>query len=708
MNVQLILFGLALLLRVASGLWGDRGWLTRPLTHLFAKTAVWLTLVGIGAWAPAWPIPLFALVGLGASLRWSEEGGVRMVTGTSASDLGRRSVQAVTDALLVLIAARFSLPALSWGFTVVALILLPLIGWLIDSFVEQLQKWVAWWLLGGVALLGMVIILLIPTSNRLLSSRFVYLLPESSETESMLTATQTPDGNQILVAEETAVSPQTPTPIIIEAEETSVLDASGRQWSPYLEWRLPNATYEGNPFDLVATATFVHAESGETHTTGLFYAGEDEWWFRFTATQSGEWQFSTESEDGELNGRFGTIHITPNPDVAGFVTHYGNKWGRSGIDRAFVPQYVMIGGPQTYVNNPAEIEANIQTFFVEHGFNGVHTPVFCRWFDIEQQQCSRINVADPNPDYRTFEALEMLIREVHAAGGVVHIWMWGDDSRSENPKRWGINGTADVRLQRYIAARLGPLPGWTMGYGYDLFEWVDEDELTQWHEMMQTHLGWTHYLGARSAKNQLSQLSETMDYASFEQHRPGYGLYVRTIEQYADKPAFSEDRFRIRNEGRAKDYTMEATRRGLWHSTMAGGVANIWGNLVGAAGANTSATTSSPYPNPEQIKTYALFFEERFWADMVVCETETAHSFEGVGAVICLMRPTQAHYLLYAEDVTTIQLDLRGMNGMETAVAIDTRLPYAEINLGEFGSDVYSWTAPYESDWAIAVGQFSE
>ncbi|MAG93645.1 MAG: hypothetical protein CMJ48_07840, partial [Planctomycetaceae bacterium] len=42
-----------------------------------------------------------------------------------------------------------------------------------------------------------------------------------------------------------------------------------------------------------------------------------------------------------------------------------------------------------------------------------------------------------------------------------------------------------------------------------------------------------------------------------------------------------EDRFRIRHSKTYadKDYTMEMTRRGLWHSTMAGGVANIWGHL---------------------------------------------------------------------------------------------------------------------------------
>ena len=53
--------------------------------------------------------------------------------------------------------------------------------------------------------------------------------------------------------------------------------------------------------------------------------------------------------------------------------------------------------------------------------------------------------------------LELLITKVHAAGGLVHIWAWGDEARRWTPVRWGKNGKVDKRLQRYIAARLGPL-----------------------------------------------------------------------------------------------------------------------------------------------------------------------------------------------------------------------------------------------------------
>lgn len=480
------------------------------------------------------------------------------------------------------------------------------------------------------------------------------------------------------------------------AQAQSNLDQSGTQWVP-LEWSVEAANVAGNPFDVIATVTFTHT-SGEVRQTEMFYNGGSTWKFRFTGTQPGTWTFVSASSVAALNGLNGTVSIAANNAGSGFVTGYGSKWGWTGTGEVFAPQFVMVGGPQYYHADYGRIQSDIQTFIVEHGFSGFNTPVFCRWFDINQPVCSNTTPADP--DFRTFEALEQLIAHVYAQGGVVHIWMWGDDSRDQNPSQfWGLNSAVDQRLQRYIAARLGPLPGWTMGYGFDLFEWVSSGELTAWHDYMHAHMGWDHMLGARSSTNQLDQLSEAMDYSSYEQHRPDYNMYVQTIQERPGKPSFSEDRFRIRDEGREKDYSTDDTRRGLWHSTMAGGVANIWGNLIGAAGANEGDTTSLAYPNKPQIKTYFQFFDNRFLADMSRCNDLT----DGY----CLKTGSSQQYVFYREDAASIQLNLSGMSGSQPAIAVDTKLPYAEISLGTLAPQNHTWQAPYSSDWAVAVGTFS-
>jgi hypothetical protein len=694
MNISLLLIGIALLLRGEAALLrrNESPWLIKLAGWLFGILAMWLVVIALGAWAPWWPILLVALAGWVLVRYWQEKkyGWI---------------ISPVADGLLVLLTGVFSLPRLASEILLPAAVLLPLFALLVDQAVLVVSRRVSWGWVAAAGIAPLLVLAIIPTSRntatRMIEARFAYLFPQAGlfvpETGST-PKVETGSSKDAVTETDQTISTVT-LPIIQKRSGARSMDAQGSQWTPYIEWRLPNPSYTGNPFDLEAKATFTHSQSGETRTTGLFYIGDDGWAFRFSGTQAGEWKFHTHSADPDLDGHQGTVWIEANPGVKGFVTNYENKWGWSGIDRAFVPQYVMIDSPVTYYNKPAVIADLIDTFILGHGFNGVHTSVFCGWFDIDQPRCSRINVADPNPDLRTFEALESLIREVHAAGGVVHIWMWGDDSRNENPKRWGINGKADKRLQRYIAARLGPLPGWTLAYGYDLWEWVTGNQLAEWNDYMQEHLGWTHYLGARSWKNSLNQLTEKMDYASYEQHRPDYDLYVETIEARPNRPAFSEDRFRIRQPAQNKDYTMEMTRQGLWHSTMAGGVANIWGNLIDESNPNRTLEASAPYPNPEMIKTYALFFEDRFWADMVRCNQLT-HG-------LCLMRPTNIHYVFYTEEVSSVRMDLSGMDGSQRAVAVDTRVPYKEIVLGVLSAEEHKWDAPYVSDWAIAIGDFT-
>jgi hypothetical protein len=338
-----------------------------------------------------------------------------------------------------------------------------------------------------------------------------------------------------------------------------------------VEWTFTNPSFEGNPYDLVAKATFTHP-TAEKIVTELFYNGGNKWKLRFTGTATGEWSFQTTSSDPELTGLTGRVTVTPNPGMPGFITKLGDgsRWGRTGTNRAYVPQLVMFPTPDFVHQNTGLIGERLEVFFGDHGFNGFHVPVLCRWFNIHEPTCANLG-SNPNPDRRTFRALEKVIRETRAAGGVVHIWVWGDEPRGQTPHRWGINGVVDRRLQRYIAARLGPLPGWSMGYGFDLPEWVTRSQLEAWRRFMQNRLGWFHFLGGRTDGPRSGTDHSTyvdwnrpLDYSSYQHHQPNYGVYVSAIKAVPGQPVMSEDRFRVRNEGRGKDYTLTQTRRGWW------------------------------------------------------------------------------------------------------------------------------------------------
>ena len=478
-------------------------------------------------------------------------------------------------------------------------------------------------------------------------------------------------------------------------------------WSPFLEWSVQNPTFEGNPFDVISTVTFTHTVSGEMRQTEMFYDQNDDWKFRFTGTKTGEWTYTTSSEDSNLNGLSGSLLIksNPNPNIVGFMENYGNKWGRMGSEVAFIPQYVMYDTPKYYYNHPIKINDDINVFLDQHGFSGFHTMVNCAWFDLYHNSSDSIKF--PNPDLKTFEALELLITKVHAKGGVVHIWAWGDEARRWTPVKWGKNGMEDQRLQRYIAARLGPLPGWSMGYGFDLDEWVEEEDLKQWHDYIQNHSGWKHFLGGRdpgpiNANEPFNQIYESLDYSSYEQHRPDFNRYIETINSRKEKPSFSEDRFRIRGITE-KDYSMEDVRLGLWRSAMAAGVANIWGNLVNPNLGELrigNLTGSFPFLKPEWIKTYSLFFKNRFLKDLVV-DNSLSDGYT-------LKHPGNSHYLFFKENSSSMILNLSEVNGRLPAKLIDAKLSYSEIDLGYLFPREQLWTAPYVSDWAIAVGEFKQ
>lgn len=508
---------------------------------------------------------------------------------------------------------------------------------------------------------------------------------------------------------------------------------TAKQWE-WVDIPFTSTTWgtEEDKFDRVATATFTHA-TADPIATEMFYAGADNTWIlRFTGTATGDWNFTTSSTDPELNNHSGTITVTePDPGALGFMSKYGNKWRWEGDDdNAFVPQFVMYAQPDWFYNEPDQIDIDIYTFLMEHGFNGFHTFINCAWFNYDFHVTNFGENCDYNatlPDSKTFDALELLIDKVHQAGGLVHIWAWGDEgggNQTPTALPGGINGYVDQRLQRYIAARLGPLPGWSMGYGYDLDEWAgappvyggDPDAVPEWHAYMHAHLGWFHFLGGRPGgpnsgtdHSQYVPWNLSLDYSSYEHHKPPYAVYVAALDAIPDHPVLSEDRFRVRDKYPDKDYTEVETRRGLYHSTMAGGVANIWGYLEDLEeGPHNPCYTNYPtrsvcsdyYQNKHWIKTYSQVFKDRFKKDMERANDLLGGGNDPAGNGVALINQSNSLLIIYKEDTNQITVDLSLMCSSTSAVAIDTTLSYAEIPIYPSNGIV---SLPHLSDWVVVI-----
>ena len=539
---------------------------------------------------------------------------------------------------------------------------------------------------------------------------------------------------------------------------------TGVLWEPYLEWKLEYSDQKLNEYDIHATAVFKHGD-GQILRSPIFFSGEgDIWKFRFTGIRLGKWEITTEGP-GSLGNQTGKVIVEPNPNknAHGFVKAFGQKWGWSGTREAFVPQLAMGKPPSAFWKegkvDTAAIDAYVHEFITGHGFTGFHLEGRAYWFGIDQT-LTMTKDRKPLPeekhgfDLRTFSVFEEIIQRTYKAGGMCHIWLWGsDNSGSSKSGPWGIGGHSGPtakRLMRYIAARLGPLPGWSMGYGFDLDRWVHDpdgrwvknpDVLPEWHRDFTEALGgWPHILGARAHTCEFKEYPKhdhppktifwSGDYAGYVNFRPAYGLYVETIDQVPGQPAFQEDRYRIRESKRfaPKDYLdPNMMVRGLWHSTMAGGVANIWGNLSekgnegGSIPFDKGSINGAPVRIKTQIKTYSKFFFEkkRFRTDLIrdnsltefqdVYRLDPNPSDGNYNLCVCLRSegPRRLkHFIFFRENCSEIPMDLSHMNGRQPAVAVDTRKLYHEIKLERLDPKHQVWSAPYKSDWAIAVGVF--
>jgi hypothetical protein len=465
----------------------------------------------------------------------------------------------------------------------------------------------------------------------------------------------------------------------------------------YEEWSVDNPTWSGNAYDIVATVTFTHTNSGSTHTTEMFYDGSNTWKFRFTGTKIGEWTYVSSSSDSDLNALTGSITIPPNPDpdARGFLTYQGNKYaiqtGNSDELQAYRLNVYMNGEDfPAFIHNltsTTTIDAYIADA-KQYNFDTIFVHVCNNWFDFGSIRWDEHS--SENPDRQTFAALENMIAIARSQQMRVQIWAWGDEARRWTPIGvGGINGIPDRRLQRYIAARLGPLTGWTIGYGFDLQEWVNETQIGSWAQYLHQHFGWQHLVWGRGRTH------SELDVVSYSGKSDGgqpfsYDDAVSKLNRDLSRPHLYEERFTYMREGA---WTMENTRRAIWHYTLAGGIGAWWGFYE----FGVAQSPLPPYPNPEQLATVNQFWVDRFLLDMERDNSLT----DGY----CL-KTTNNNYVFYKESTNSLRMDLSGVASAQPAVAVDTKLSYAEIDLGTLSTTNQIWTAPYVSDWAIAVGDF--
>ena len=466
-----------------------------------------------------------------------------------------------------------------------------------------------------------------------------------------------------------------------------------KMWSPFVEWRIDNVSYSGNPFDVVAKVTFEHGGSSASHETGMFYDGGSTWKFRFTGTKTGTWTFSTSSSNGSLSGHTGTVNVQSHPGKEGFLRHVGNKYAVQHGDNGELKGYVFNVYQQAKTRSFHDI-SSIDEYCrnaKNDGFEVCYLMMANNWFN--HGTFSHADHNSENPDLQTFAKLDEIITDAYGQGCRIWLWAWGDGGRQWTVEGvGGINGGPDRRLQRYIAARLGPLPGWCMGYGFDLHEYVSKSELRSWANYLHEHMGWQHLLSARSVDLQGSNSingyaiadNEHGDYSG-----PGYpdvGTIINHLNSDTDNPHLYEERHYWQRWGLDES----KTRRLVWRTIMANG-------MGGWCGLNSGSYPSSL---SRSLRTHHEFWHgnDRFKLDFERANNLT----DGY----CLKSNNNSRYIVYKEGTSSIQVDLSSAPRSLSAVAVDCKAGYAERNVGPLSPGNHTIDLQGSSDWVVAIGDF--
>jgi len=507
------------------------------------------------------------------------------------------------------------------------------------------------------------------------------------------------------------------------------------------DWR--GATGLDNPFDVQGQAVFEHA--GGTRRTGMFYAGEGTWKFRFTGTRPGRWAFATESAFPALDGHTGAIHVQARADrgTRGFVVGAGSKFAVMVDDEDDLEGYVY----QVYMNqqdfeqqyrHPSRIpggadrEKLIAPYWEdtqENGFDIYFFAVFYSWFRMGALSIDDFDgPEDPaldTPDLVLFDVLELAIRHAHARGGRTHLWAWGDNDRKQTPNHLGegFRGARHQRLMRYIAARLGPLPGWSMNFGFDTVEMPNaEADCAWWAGEMNRMMGWPHVLTSRGwadpafgAHSYAGFGGNPYDLETTHQGPVDYAEIRAHLAAHPDKPSLYEERHTY-NRWQCWPHGVEdadrlnedGCRRLIWRETMAGGMGGFFGHFSERFNAYGPFRPEGPCGyHPESLRrafrTHRDFWREgRLLLDMAPVDGCVA------GATgYALANAARTHWVFFLEQCDGATLDLSNMAGSQPAVLVDTRADYAEQRLGSLAPGLREVGMPHASDWVVAVGTWA-
>jgi hypothetical protein len=364
----------------------------------------------------------------------------------------------------------------------------------------------------------------------------------------------------------------------------------------------------------------------------------------------------------------------------------------------------------------------------DNGFDIYFFAVFYSWFRMGALSINDFSSGTDadldQPDPVLFDTLERAIQYAHERGGRTHLWAWGDNDRKQTPNHLGggFRGQRHQRLIRYIAARLGPLPGWTMNFGFDTIEMPSaKGDAAWWADEMNRTMGWPHILTSRGwddvhfgAHSYAGFGGQPYDLETTDKGPANYQEIKEDLEARKDKPSIYEERHTYNRwqcwPGSVPDpdrLNETASRRLIWWESMAGGMGGFFGHFSERFNRYGPFRPDGPCGyHPESLKR-AFRTHRAFWRGGRLKLSMAPDNRRVSGAKgYCLAAADRKQFIFFIEDADSVTVDLRGMSGSARVVAVDTKADYEEIDRGHLVAGISTIRLGRTSDWVLAIGHF--
>ncbi len=333
---------------------------------------------------------------------------------------------------------------------------------------------------------------------------------------------------------------------------------------------------EANVYDVEFSGTFTHVTSGRRFTQLGFYAGGNTFKIFFMPDALGEWTFETSCTDPaaaeNLDGRTGSFTCVPSGLPGRLEGAPDNRWNLSDAGR---DAPMIIGVFQYFKGTETQNGVDNMIDWIRETAGGRIIGQVFAMLSFPQEVVPYVKGQEGDEFYLPYwDRLNSHFDYMRDRGMGQYLMIYGDDE--DTPTRYGISAYSEkeVRLFRYLVARLAPYPMVLWDTGIDIIEYRTESWIDWFTDWFNANDPYGHFVGSRSGGGSGDyHPPEGTYFSDGTRYPPRFNTVLEALDT-RDVPTAFTDKFREKNDdytGANPRFEPEVLIRAAWEVGLAGG-----------------------------------------------------------------------------------------------------------------------------------------